>query len=89
MFDQLDNKLGKNSTGFAISILFVSCCAGLSNIFVLIVINRFKKKPSLKQEDIKDTSIEGEEVMNYSETKKTSQELHPGDINININTEEA
>ena len=89
MFDQLDNKLGKNSTGFAISILFVSCCAGLSNIFVLIVINRFKKKPSSKQEDIKDTSIEGEEVMNYSETKKTSQELHPGDINININTEEA
>ena len=89
MFDQLDNKLGKNSTGFAISILFVSCCAGLSNIFVLIVINRFKKKPSSKQEDIKDTSIEGEEVMNYSETKKTSQELHPGEINLNINTEVA
>ena len=89
MFDQLDNKLGKNSTGFAISILFVSCCAGLSNIFVLIVINRFKKKSSQKQEDIKETSFNGKEAMNYSETKKTSQELHPGDINININTEEA
>ena len=49
---------------------------------MLIVINRFKNKPSQPTYD-KDTS---KEVMNYSDDKKTSQELNPGDIQIDMNT---
>lgn len=81
----MDNELGKNSTGFAISILFASCCAGLSNIFVLIVINRFKPKSS-KPINEKEISKDEKEAINASHDKKTSQaELNPGDIQIEMN----
>lgn len=42
-FDQMDNGLSNNATKFAITIIFVSLCSGFSNLFILIVINRFKK----------------------------------------------
>ena len=80
----MDNELGKSSTGFAISILFASCCAGLSNIFVLIVINRFKTQSSQPINE-KDISKDEREAINSSNAKKESQELNPGDIQIEMN----
>lgn len=78
-FDQMDNGLSGHATSFAISTLFSACCAGLSNLFVLLVIHKFRKAP---EPEVKPT----EENESFKPEQKPTEEApavatHPVDIN--------
>ena len=78
-FDQMDNGLSNNATKFAITIIFVSLCSGFSNLFILIVINRFKKttkdKPIINpiSKDEKESISQSKEHINGDNPVDVSQ----------------
>ena len=78
-FDQMDNGLSNNATKFAITIIFVSLCSGFSNLFILIVINRFKKttkdKPIINpiSKDEKESISQSKEHINGENPVDVSQ----------------
>ena len=76
-FDQMDNGLSNNATKFAITIIFVSLCSGLSNLFILIVINRFKK--ATKDKPIINP-ISKDEKENISQSKEHINGENPVDV---------
>ena len=76
-FDQMDNGLSNNATKFAITIIFVSLCSGLSNLFILIVINRFKK--TTKDKPIINP-ISKDEKENISQSKEHINGENPVDV---------
>ena len=71
LLDQLDNGLSSNSFTFGIIIIIMSGVAMLSNIIVLIVINKFKKKDVKK--DKKETEQKALEVQK-TEAEQPGQE---------------
>ena len=75
-FDQMDNGLSGHATSFAIATLFSACCAGLSNLFVLLVIHKFRKAPEPKKPEVKPT----EENESFKPEQKPTEEP-PADIN--------
>ena len=83
-YDQMDNGLSGHATSFAISTLFSACCAGLSNLFVLLVIHKFRKASEQKkpEPEVKQT----EENESFKPEPKPTEEApavatHPVDIN--------
>ena len=81
-FDQMDNGLSGHATSFAIATLFSACCAGLSNLFVLLVIHKFRKAPEPKKPEVKPT----EENESFKPEQKPTEEppaviTQPADFN--------
>jgi hypothetical protein len=69
LLDQLDNGLSSKSFTFGIIIIIMSGVAMLSNIIVLIVINKFKKKDVKK--DKKETE---QKTLEVQKTEPAGQE---------------
>ena len=59
LLDQLDNGLSLKSFIFGIIMIIMSSFAMVSNIFALIVINKFKKNPSEKKQEEKQEDKHG------------------------------
>lgn len=83
LLDQLDNGLSSKSFTFGIIIIIMSGVAMLSNLIVLIVINKFKKKDSKKdKEETEQKTIQRTEPEQLGHEKESTVGLK--DITVEV-----
>ena len=85
LLDQLDNGLSSNSFTFGIIIIIMSGVAMLSNIIVLIVINKFKKINSKEDKGKDKDKSEEQELQKLPQSSQDIDKIiGPEDVTIKV-----